>query len=81
LALSQSAHFRIFANRQRPVKTDMLVIPSAPDADTDRDCDYFSQRGEFFAVRFFSFLLPAGNPFSSGETGRLLTACMAHRFA
>ncbi|WP_152929148.1 hypothetical protein [Pantoea sp. RIT-PI-b] len=52
LALSQSAYFRIFANRQRPPKTDMLVIPSAPDAEYS-EIDIISPLWENFAVVYF----------------------------
>jgi hypothetical protein len=68
LALSQSMHFRIFANRQRPHKTDMLVIPSAPDAEYSEIEIISPPLGEFCCALFYS-LLPAGNPFSSGEAG------------
>lgn len=53
LALSQSTHFRIFANRQRPRKTDMLVIPSVPDAEYS-EIDIISPPWENFAVPYFT---------------------------
>jgi len=53
LALSQSTHFRIFANRQRPPKTDMLVIPSAPDAEYS-EIEIISPDWESFAVSYFN---------------------------